>query len=129
MPGWLALVAVCVFVTVVAGCRSIAASNGLLEIANLDGEVSVHWESPGLLGTPVGAGAGTEPIRACETYVRGFTPGDHAITITTSSDRMAFVLTAPTDGQYSATYVVAPDGLISEADEAADEVVAAECSQ
>jgi hypothetical protein len=61
--------------------------------------------------------------------VRGFAPGDHAITITTSSDRMAFVLTAPTEGQHSATYVVGPDGVISEADAAADDVVAADCSQ
>lgn len=104
-----------------AACDGPAAyANGLVQVANLSQtDASFHWQSPGLLGTPLLGGSGTEPIRACGTYARGFGPGDQQVTITSASDTASFVLAAPSDGQTVVWYVIGPDGSIRETTAAA----------
>lgn len=99
-----------------SGCqRGQAPSNGLVHVANLGtAEVSLHWQSPGVLGTPVLGGSGTEPIRACSLYVGGFAPGDHRLTITTARATKSFTLAAPASGQVVLWVVIRADGTIEE---------------
>lgn len=112
----LALVAAAVLVSACQG--PVAASNGLVWVANLsqtDG--SLHWQSPGLFGTSAFGGSGTEPIRACQAYGRGFAPGDHQITISSTDETLAFTLPAPPGGQMVARYVIRASGHIERVSE------------
>ncbi len=104
-----------VAVFAIASCRGTAPSNGLVQIANVSAtEASFHWHSPGLLGTPLLGGSGTEPVPACEAYTRGFAPGDQRITVTSASSARAFDLVVPSSGQRLLEVVIRPDGRIEE---------------
>ncbi len=101
--------------SVVASCAGAAPSNGLAYVANLStSEASFHWQSPGLLGTPLLGGSGTEPIPACETYLRGFAPGNQRITVSSASSSRSFDLVAPSSGQRALWLVIRPGGEIEE---------------
>ena len=97
-----------------------APSNGLVQVANLSGtEATFRWRSPSVLGTAILGGSGTEPIRPCDRYARAFAPGDHQITIVTSSDTESFELAATSAGQRILRLVITPDGTIQETTAAA----------
>ncbi len=103
----------------VSACRAAPGGTGFANVANLsDAEASFHWQSPGVLGTPVLGGSGTEPIRACKLYARAFDPGDQEITITTSSASKSFTLAAPPSGQTTLWIVIKPGGAIEQTSEA-----------
>ncbi|MEO8437552.1 MAG: hypothetical protein ABI562_03775 [Chloroflexota bacterium] len=100
----------------VSGCRRGGApSNGLVHVANLGrSDASFHWESPGIFGTMVFGGSGTEPIRGCSLYSRGFPPGEEQITITAGETPRTFTLVGPPTGQAILWAVIDKDGTIEE---------------
>jgi len=100
-----------------ASCyQATPAQNGLVEVANRStSPASIHWRSPGLLGSDVLSGAGTEPIAACGGYVRAFGSGHQTITITSASATGSFALDAPSGtGQATLWVVIRPDGRIDQ---------------
>ncbi len=104
----------------VAGCQGpVAPTNGVVEVANLaNRESSFHWQSPGLFGTPLLGGAGTEPIRPCSQYARAFAPGTQRLTISSAATSKSVTLDAPSSGQKLLWLVIEPDGSIVETTEA-----------
>lgn len=112
LPLGLLLIAV-----LVAACQQWggAPDNGLVQVAN-EGTVegSFHWQSPGLFGTPLLGESGTEPVRPCELYARGFAPGTQDITVSIGGTPKSWVLDAPGSGQVVLFIVIGRDGTISE---------------
>jgi len=94
---------------VVIACGQ-APSVGLLTIVNASkSPASVHWQEAGLLGK-----SGTEPVAACETYVRGFGPSDVELTVTTPSATSTFRLRAPEGSQTTLVLRIESDGSVRE---------------
>lgn len=102
-----------------SGCHASPVTHGFAKVANLtDAEASFHWHSPGVLGTPVLGGSGSEPIPRCELYTRSFDAGDQEITISSGSATKSFTLAAPSSGQVVLWVVIRADGTIEETTEA-----------
>lgn len=100
--------------------RGAAPDSGFVAVANLsDQEASFHWQSPGLAGTTVLGGSGTEPIAPCSEYDRGFGPGGQKITITAGEATGSFTLAAPGTGQQTLHITIGADRVIAETDAAA----------
>lgn len=101
-----------------AGCDRAAPSVGMVRVVNESrAEASIHWQSPGLLGTQVFGGSGTEPILPCASYTRGFADGDQSIVITTKVASRSFVLEARSTRPTTRSLVIRPDGAIEETTE------------
>ena len=91
-----------------------APSNGVVEAVNLSRDAaSFHWQSPGLFGTPLLGGAGTDPIGPCGTYTRSFGAGDQALTIGSATTSRTFVLHAPDTTQATLVIIITADGGIT----------------
>ena len=95
-----------------------APTKGTVETVNLSRSMaSFHWQSPGLFGTPLFGGAGTEPIGPCGSYVRSFGAGDQAIRIGSGTTSSSFILRAPGEGQPATlVIVITADGGIANVD-------------
>jgi hypothetical protein len=107
-------------IVAVSGCHQWggAPDNGLVQVANLaSADATFHWQSPGVLGTAILGGSGTEPINACSLLSVGFAPGDQQLTITSSHDTKTFTLAAPSAGQVVLWVVIKADGTIAETTE------------
>jgi hypothetical protein len=102
----------------IAACQGpVASSNPMVQVVNLGSEAaSFHWQSPGFLGTALFGPSGTEPVRGCDVYRRGFDPGPHEITITTASDALSLAASAPTNAQVDYSFVIRSDGTIERLD-------------
>src|SRR6266550_1371465 len=88
-----------------------APSNGLLNVENAAPlPASVHWQTGGLLGTPLFGASGTEPAAPCSLYTRGFPPGNVTITVTTSTTSGSFVLEIPDSSSRTLILRIGPDG-------------------
>lgn len=100
------------------GCIGGPGATGLIHVVNLGTtDVSFHWQSPGILGTDILGGSGTEPVSGCSLYSRGFAPGKQQITISTSLTTNDFTLVAPSAGQSDLWVVVGRDGTVEETTE------------
>src|ERR1700690_970099 len=103
--------------TASACTQAVPAQNLFVTVSNgSKSPVSMAWQSPGLLGTPVLGGSGTDPIDACSSAGRSFGAGDQHITVTSSVGSQSFVLRGPPNGAPSVTVTIAVDatGAITE---------------
>jgi hypothetical protein len=106
-------------VVALLGCGTgTAPTNGVVETVNLSrSPASFHWQSPGLLGTPLFGATGTEPIGACGSYSRAFGAGDQTITIGSATATRSFTLRALAEGQPAMlVLVITADGGIASVD-------------
>jgi len=96
-------------------------NNGSVVVYNLGHmAASVSWPTPGFFGTPLGAGTDARSLGPCGADGWYFGAGDHAITITSATDNLSFVLHAAPDGQPTVrvTYAIDTSGRIAQVDPA-----------
>ena len=119
---WVLAAGLLAAMVIVAGCVGYnVPTNGSVAIYNLGhAPWQVSWPSPGFLGTPLGAGTDTTDMGPCDANLFYFGAGDHAITITSATDKLTFVLHAALDGQpgVRVTYAIDAGGNITPVDPA-----------
>ena len=82
-------------------------------------DASLSWQSPGLLGTPLLAPTGTDPIAGCQTHIRRFGPGLNAATVMSGGQSLSLTLEASDAAPATKAVLISSTGSISEVDPSA----------